>query len=200
MSVFRNLFTKKSREKSKETPRAAISPEKLMTSQFAAFYVRYDDPVYRDFYISRLMRIGFNRENAIKMFEFECGILRRYDKPWLLDSHFTESWCFGLDQLIFATYPKTKQDILKENYLTMSELCKLIDEAEWHFWNSHEKNFSDEVWEEICAWRIKGAGAEFGIAYFEKIEQETGVPSANIGALSNLQGAHLNRYKWGGRG
>lgn len=197
MSMFRNLFAKKSQKENKDTPRPSVSPETLMTSQFAAFYVCYGDLAFRDFYIAKLTRIGFSREDAIKMFLFECDILRRYNKPWLSEPRYTQSWCFSLERPVFTAYPKTKQDILKENYLTMSELCKLIDEAEWHFWNSHEKNLPDGVWEEICAWRIKGAGAEFAISYFEKLEQTLGIPSGNISALSNLQGAHLNRYKWG---
>lgn len=197
MGMFGNLFAKRSKKEVRETPRPSISPETWMTSQFAALYVRCGDLAYRDFYIGRLMRIGFRREDAMKMFAFECEILRRYDKPWLLDPQFTKSWCFSLERPFFTAYPQTKQDIWKENYLTMSELCKLIDEAEWHFWNSHEKSLSDEVWAEICAWRMKGPGGEFAIAYFEKIEQTLGIPSDNISALSNLQGAHLSRYKWG---
>ena len=78
----------------------------------------------------------------------------------------------------------------------MSELCKLIDEAEWHFWNSHERELPDGVWEEICAWRLKGPGAAFAIRYFEMIEQVTGIPGESIAKLSSEQRKHLNQYKW----
>ncbi|MBQ9107062.1 MAG: hypothetical protein IJY56_04135 [Clostridia bacterium] len=78
----------------------------------------------------------------------------------------------------------------------MSEICKIVDEAEWHFWNSHEKNLSDEVWAKIYAGHLKGPGIEFATTYFDMIEKETGIPSENISALCGLQGEHLSKYKW----
>lgn len=173
-----------------------IPTEKLMTSQFPALYLKENNLAYRDIYVCQLMRIGFNQKNAEKMFEFECDIIRRYGKQYLLEPRFTELWFFGLRQPFFLEYPKTKEDILKEKYLTMSEICKMVDEAEWHFWNSHERNLSDEVWSEINAWHLKGPGAEFAITYFEMIEKETDIPGENISALCRLQGEHLSRYKW----
>lgn len=140
--------------------------------------------------------MGFKKEDAEKVFEFECDVIRKYEKPFLLERKFTKNWFFGLKQPFFLAYPSTKEDILKEKALTISELCKIIDEAEWHFWNSHEKDVSDTVWAEICAWRLKESGAEFAITYFEMIAQETGVPMKNFAALSAEQGSHLNRYKW----
>lgn len=202
MGLFDKLFGKKEPEKkvqaaptvSKVGP--TIPTEKLMTSQFPALYLKDNNPAYRDIYMCQLIRIGFNQKNAEKMFEFECDIIRRHGKQYLQHPQFTELWFFGLRQPFFLQYPKTKEDILKEKYLTMSEICKIVDEAEWHFWNSHERNLSDEVWAEIYAWHLKGPGAEFATTYFEMIEKETGIPSENISALCGLQGEHLSRYKW----
>lgn len=202
MGLFDKLFGKKgTREKTQVPPvasnvQATIPTEKLMTSQFPALYLKDNNQAYRDIYIRQLMRIGFNQKNAEKMFEFECDIIRRHGKQYLQHPQFTELWFFGLSQPFFLQYPKTKEDILKEKYLTMSEICKIVDEAEWHFWNSHERNLSDEVWAEIYAWHLKGPGAEFATTYFEMIEKETGIPSENISALCALQGEHLSRYKW----
>ena len=200
--VVQRLFGKKEPGKKTQVPpvasnvQATIPTEKLMTSQFPALYLKENNQAYRDIYIRQLMRIGFNQKNAEKMFEFECDIIRRHGKQHLQHPQFTELWFFGLRQPFFLQYPKTKEDILKEKYLTMSEICKIVDEAEWHFWNSHEKNLSDEVWAEIYAWHLKGPGAEFATTYFEMIEKETGIPSENISALCGLQGEHLSRYKW----
>ena len=152
--------------------------------------------VYRDDYIRRLESIGFEKRDAEKMFDFESEIIRKYGKQYLLNPAFTKLWFFGLKQPFFQQYPKMKEDILKERYLTVSELCKIIDEAEWHFWNSHEKELSDDVWREICEWRLKGPGAEFAIRYFEMIEEATGIPEESIAKLSSEQGEHLSRYKW----
>lgn len=202
MGLFDKLFGKKEPGKKTQVPpvasnvQATIPTEKLMTSQFPALYLKENNQAYRDIYIRQLMRIGFNQKNAEKMFEFECDIIRRHGKQYLQHPQFTELWFFGLRQPFFLQYPKTKEDILKEKYLTMSEICKIVDEAEWHFWNSHEKNLSDEVWAEIYAWHLKGPGAEFATTYFEMIEKETGIPCENISALCGLQGEHLSRYKW----
>lgn len=202
MGLLDKLFRKKaSEEKAPVAPapsnaQPAMPTEKWMTSQYPAFFLKEKHPLYRSIYLRQLMNIGFNQENAEKMFEFECDIIRRYGKPYLLHPQFTQLWFFGLSQPFFSRYPKTKEDILKEKYLTMSEICKIIDEAEWHFWNSHERNLSGEVWAEIWAWRLKGAGAEYAMTYFDMIEKETGIPGENIRALCRLQGEHLSRYKW----
>lgn len=202
MGLLNKLFGKKESEKKVQSASAVsniqppIPTEKLMTSQFPALYLKDNNQAYRDTYIRQLKKIGFNQKNAEKMFEFECDIIRRHGKQYLQHPQFTELWFFGLRQPFFLQYPKTKEDILKEKYLTMSEICKIVDEAEWHFWNSHEKNLSDEVWAEIYAWHLKGPGAEFATTYFEMIEKETGIPSENISALCGLQGEHLSRYKW----
>lgn len=179
MGLLNKLFGKKESEKKVQSASAVsniqppIPTEKLMTSQFPALYLKDNNQAYRDIYIRQLKKIGFNQKNAEKMFEFECDIIRRHGKQYLQHPQFTELWFFGLRQPFFLQYPKTKEDILKEKYLTMSEICKIVDEAEWHFWNSHEKNLSDEVWAEIYAWHLKGPGAEFATTYFEMIEKET---------------------------
>ena len=197
MGLFNNMLKKKAQTTTVTSNlKTTIPTEKLMTSQLPAFFLKDNNAEYHDIYIRRLKKIGFNRKNAEKMFEFECDIIRRHDKRYLLQPQFTKLWLFGLRQPFFLQYPKTKEDILKEKYLTMSEICKIIDEAEWHFWNSHERNLSDEVWAEIFAWRLKDSGAEFASAYFEMIEKETGIPSQNIGSLCALEGEHLSKYKW----
>ena len=181
MGLFDKLFGKKEPEKNTQaTPvtsnaQTTMPTEKLMTSQFPALYLKDNNQAYRDIYMLQLMRIGFNQKNAEKMFEFECDIIRRHGKQYLQHPQFTELWFFGLRQPFFMQYPKTKEDILREQYLTMSEICKVVDEAEWHFWNSHERNLSDEVWAEIYDWHLKGPGAEFATTYFKMIEKETGI-------------------------
>jgi len=173
-----------------------LSTEQLMTSQLPALYLKEKYSAYRDVYLKKLTGLGFGKKEAEKMFGFECDVIRRHGKDYLQHPQFTQMWFFGLKQPFFFQYPQTKEDLMKEKYFTVSEICKLIDEAEWHFWNSHEKVLSEDVWEEITAWRLKGAGAEFAIRYFEMIEKETGISGKNIARLSSEQGRHLNCYKW----
>ena len=167
-----------------------------MTSQLPALYLQSEKKSDRDDYLERLTSLGFTERDAKKMFDFEADIIRKFPKQYLLDSKFTNMWFFSLKQPFFQQYPKTKEDILKERFLTVSELCKIIDEAEWHFWNSHEKALPDGVWSEICAWRLKGPGAEFAIRYFKMIEEVTGIPEESLAKLSSEQGKHLSQYKW----
>ena len=102
----------------------------------------------------------------------------------------------GLRQPFFLNYPKKKEDILKERFFTISELCKLIDEAEWHFWNSREKSSVPGVFEEITAWRLGGDGGNFTIKYCESISQETGIPMDLFSKYVNREGRYLSKYKW----
>ena len=175
MGLFDKLFGKK--EPEKEAPPAPPKPnippitstEGLMTSQFAALYLRDNDPKYRDIYMRRLTQLGFGEDDAGKMFRFECDIVRRYGKQYLLHPQFTQFWFFSLVQPFFVQYPKTQEDILKEKFLTMSE---------------------------ICAWHLRWRGADYAIRYFEMIAEETGIQLEILGAYSNSQGAHLDKYKW----
>lgn len=173
-----------------------IYGEPLMTSQLAALYLKEQDETCHRRYIERLTEIGFTEADADKMFAFECDVIRRFNKQYLLDPEFTMSWFFGLEHPFFIQYPQTKEDILRERFLTVSELCKIIDEAEWHFWNSHERELPEGVWGEICEWRLKGVGGTFASRYCEMIEETTGIGTASIAMLVALQGEYLNHCKW----
>lgn len=178
-----------------------IKPELLMTSQLVAFYLNKpqegEDSEYRNLYISRLMRLGIPKTDAEKLFNFESEIIKKYNKEYLLSPNFTLYWFFGLQQKFFNRYPQNKDDILKERFLTISEICKIIDEAEWHFWNSHERMLADDVWREICQWRLKGPGGDFAFKYFLMIIEATGISQQSLVSLVQEQAIHLNRYKWG---
>lgn len=170
----------------------------LMLSQFVAYYVYQNSEPHKDQYIATLIQLGFSKEEAKKLFDFESDILKKYNKQYLLDPKFTNMWLFELTQPFFKQFPKEKGDILNESFLTLSELCKIIDEAEWHYWNSHEKALSDEVWEEIYEWHRKGKGGDFGIEYFEMISSKTKIDVEKLFSYSTNEGQHLSIYKWRG--
>lgn len=188
------------RPRSKEIPKPSEQHkrpmEKWMTSQIAALYVQEGKEAYRKRYITRLEEIGFSKADAQKMFDFERDVISRFPKQYLLEPQYAKSWVFNLKQPFFQQYPKTKEEILQERCLTVSELCKIADEAEWHIWNSHEKQLPDAVWQELCEWRLKGPGAEFATRYFNMIEEVTGIPESSLASLSSEQGRHLSQYKW----
>ena len=195
MGIFNTLFGKKKDFEEKSKPNI-LDNEKLMTSQYVALYMQESNKEYKNIYLSRLTKIGIEKQNAEKLFEFECNVIRKHKKSYLLSAGFTNDWFFGLSQPFFLHYPKTKEDILKEKFFTVSELCKIVDEAEWHFWNSHERCLNNEIWNEIFEWRLKGNGMEFACDYLKMIEKETGVSSAELNNFVGLQGKHLSKYKW----
>ena len=188
MGLFDKLIKKQNQE---EKPN-----EIFMISQYAAFYVYQGSEYHKNQYINKLVELKFNKNEAKKLLDFESDILRRFDKKYLLEPDFTKMWFFDLSQPFFKSFPNKKDEILKEHFLTVSEICKIIDEAEWHFWNSHEKVSSDEVWQEIFSWSMRGGGMGFGVKYFKMIAESTGIPEDKIADYSSNEGGHLNKYKW----
>lgn len=198
MGFLNKRFRKqKAQEEKPDTVKTSLLNEHLMISQYAAHYVYQHSDPHKEYYFKELSRLGFTQKEAEKLFAFECEVLKSFNKNYLLSPQFTKMWFFGLRQPFFLNNPKEKDDILKVCFFTLSELCKIIDEAEWHYWNSHEKPLSESVWGEIYAWRLRGEGGSFAIKYFEMVAKKTGIPMDKIGAYSNHEGDHLNKYKWG---
>ncbi len=200
MSIFGKIFktgTQKAPEQAGPQSKAEPAPreETWMLSQFAAFYLDKKEERFRTCYLRKLTALGFSGKEAEALFNFDCAAIRKYNKSYLLHENFIKLWFMGLGQPFFQNYPKEKEDILKERFFTMSEICKFIDEAEWHFWNSHERA-TDAAWAEIYCWRLQGAGGEFAMEYFDMMADATGVPREKIGAVCSQQGAHLSKYRW----
>lgn len=188
-------FDEKTPDK-KQQEQTSAPTDNLMTSQLAALYLVENKNAYKEMYIKRLLKLDINEKDIEKLFEFECGVIKTFNKKYLLDPQFTQMWFFGLDKPFFQQYPNKKDEILKECFLTISEICKIIDEAEWHYWNSHERELSDAVWNEIFEWHLNGAGGEFAFQYFDMIEEKIGVSSESLMKLVSDQGSHLSKYKW----
>ena len=93
-----------------------MQTKELMTSQFPALYLKEGNDIYRNRYLKRLCDIGIKRKNAEAMFDFECDIIKKHNKEFLLHPEFTKMWCFGLKQPFFQQYPQRKEDILKEQF------------------------------------------------------------------------------------
>ncbi|MBR3178724.1 MAG: hypothetical protein IKF49_04360 [Clostridia bacterium] len=178
-----------------------VSPddERLMLSQLVALFHKTGHDGYRNRYINELTKMGFTNEQAETLFKVEHTIIQRHCKDYLTSPDFTKVWFMGLRQPFLLRYPKTKEDIQKERFFTISEICKFIDEAEWHYWNSHERDLPEDVFEEIYDWRLRGKGGDSTIEYCEAIAKETGIPMDLFGKYINREGSHLNKYKWSSR-
>ena len=86
MGIFKNLFAKNEKEKETEKPTAkqpTVPTEMLMSSQYPALYLKENNSTYRDMYMENLSGIGFSRGDAEKLFDFECGVIRKHAKAYL---------------------------------------------------------------------------------------------------------------------
>ena len=209
MSFFNKLFMKK--ENVSSTTKPEVSTEKvsvpdaeailqndLMIVQYAAYYTEYGDEIYRKTYLEKTEALGIPREEAIHIFNFECDVCKKFNKKYLLELNFVKLWFMGLRQPFFVRYPKTKDEICKETFFTIGELSKLIDEAEWHFWNSSERDLSDDVWQEIYDWRLQGKGGEYTVnTYLPAVCKKYSISMDSFKKLVNYYGSFLNKNKWG---
>ena len=198
MGLMQKLFAEKNRQ-CVGTAEAARGPRHggLMLSQYPALFLQEKDASFREDYLLLTEKAGIPREDAARLFDFDCGVIRRFPKQYLLSPGFTRAWVFGLFQPFLLQYPREQEDILRERFLTLSEVCKMIDEAEWHFWNSHERAMPDEVWNEIFAWRLSGQGGRFATRYFEMAAEASGAAEQSVTAFSSREGKFLSRNKWG---
>ena len=184
-------------EKTEEKPLHTENQKPDMLSQLAAKAELNGSSADGDRYIMELKKLGFSNEQAERLLQVERDIIRRFGKRYLLESNFDQAWFMGLQHPFFEKYPKTMDDVKKERFFTISEVAKFIDEAEWHFWNSHERDLPQGVFEEISTWRLRGKGGDFGIQYCQEISQETGIPIELFAKYFSHEANHLNKYKWG---
>lgn len=179
--------------------------ERMMTSQLAALADQYEEAA--NMYRLRLGAIMVAQllsdleqqvkgeftavDEAIeKLFSFEKQVCRNWPSPYLLREDFTNMNLYPFRDL------KEPDFIMEHQCLTISELSKIIDEAEWCYYNLHERGMPEEDWYKICQWRLKGPGGDFGIRYCEKISQQLDIPLKMLSAYVNHEGKHLDKYKW----
>ena len=207
MNIFSCLFRKKSEKpapadppkpaaQETEAPRrevsaAAMDFSRVLTSQLVAFWLKTERTEYRDEYLRRMGICGLDDETAEKMLQYETEILTANPRPELLDAEFISKPLFSLRTPVL--------DHPVEYYEThfeypFSYIVKLSDEAEWHFWNSHERNLSDEVWEEIFALSDKNRKL---FLPFAKDLLKRGWDYPNVNKFSYHEQGMLDRYRWG---
>lgn len=168
----------------KEAEAKTISiPRNLKLSQLAALCLAEPNAAYPQEYMDRLRQESVDSADALKLFRFDCGVICRWGKRYLREPNFASSWCFDLKHRAFAADFMGRGDMLRERFFTISELGKLICEAEWHYWSSYVRDLPEDVWQEICDWRLKGPGGDFAVQYIEMIAQATGVPAKRIAAI-----------------
>ena len=141
--------------------------ENLLTSQLVACHIQKKDNTYKAEYYRRLHICGLQRDDIIQaIFDYEAGIIRAQGRiEMLANKDYIYAWFFSLSE---PAFDKPISEYVGKNYFSPSEAIKLFDEADWHFANSHEKQLSDAVWNEIFLIRSK---AEILLDVTNKITQ-----------------------------
>ena len=174
-----------------EVPQKAAYPE-LMTGQLIARFKQTHDQAYRDEYQRRLMFVGFEEAEAESLFMFELMILKHDSIEPLASDGYLKSFVFDLQHV--ALPQENEYYFLHQTFL-VSQIVKIWDEAEWHYWNSHERDLPEDVWAEIHAISRYGGAALF-IGYLKMVSEKSHVPMAKVQKYSKAEQDMIFKYKW----
>ena len=76
----------------------------------------------------------------------------------------------------------------------LSYIIKLSDEAEWHFWNSHEADLPDEVWSEI--FDLSDKNRKLFLPYAQNMVDALGWSYQEVNKFSFNEQGMLDLYRW----
>ena len=164
---------------------------KVMTSQLAAIWLETRDDRFRDEYLRRIRMCGLGAQAAQAMFDYEAQILRKYPRPEMTDPDFVRKPLFTLSRPVLSHHAAYYE---KNFEYTLSHIIKMNDEAEWHFWNSHELDLSDEVWGEINM--LSDKNKALFIPYAMDLIDNHGWANTNVNAFSFNEQGMLDLIRW----
>ena len=174
-----------------EVPQKAAYPE-LMTGQLVARFKKTHDQAYHDEYRRRLMFLGFEEHEAESLFMLELMILKHdYVEP-LASDDYLKGFIFDLQHVVV---PQDKDYYILHQTFLVSQIVKIWDEAEWHYWNSHERDLPEDVWAEIYAISRYGGGELF-IGYLKMVSEKSHVSMAKVQKYSMAEQNLIFKYKW----
>ncbi|MGM9522182.1 MAG: hypothetical protein ACI3VB_06875 [Oscillospiraceae bacterium] len=203
MSIFKKLFGsngKASEESARQEQNSGsgekrekqeISPD-LMTGQLVAFFKKTWQEAYRKEYLRRLEFIGFSSTEATNMFMYESMILKQTSIERLCRPDYVRAWYFNLKNVLLT---EGKDYYISHQAFLCSEITKIWDEAEWHYYNSHEKDLPDPVWKEIFQISRYGGGELF-MEYLASMAEHTKMDISKLQQYSMAEQGLLFKYKW----
>lgn len=179
--------------------RADEYPEKfpaLLNAQLVALHFMTGDPKYREAFDRRLQAAGII-EQRLKdaVFNYTLDIIRTQHKEKKLSDHSFVTR--GIFNLIIPALPRTEEEYLREEVFTPSEVIQIFDEAEWRYWNDHERQMPDEVWGEIFRYSRHGS-AKLMTGTMDRLEK-LGLSTDQVGAMLRNDQVIIGNYKWAGR-
>lgn len=120
----------------------------ILTSQLLYLWMETKKPRYRREYERRLKICGLDSQTIRKTMEFEKAIFQKFPRPEMLDPKFIARPLLTLGK----PFLPNPIDHYKTNFeYPLSYVIRISDEADYHFWHSHERNLPREVWVEIFA-------------------------------------------------
>ena len=164
-----------------------------MSGQLVARYKKTHDEQYQDEYLRRLQSIGFDEQEANLMFVYELMTLKHFAIDELCRDDYLQSDVFNLKETVLGhddSYYVQHQSFL------CSQIVKMWDEAEWHFFNSRSRtDIPDEVWSEIHRLSRYGGGKLF-LDYLKSMAEHSSVPFDKVQRYSVAEQQMLFAYKW----
>ena len=173
---------------------ACSDPERfrrIMTSQVLAMYLYDHDEACREEYLRRLKICGLSEERAEQYMAFETEILNRCPRPEMVDKNFIARPCFNLSTRALPHEPAYYAEHFD---YPLSYIIKLSDEAEWHFWNSHEADLPDEVWSEI--FDLSDKNRKLFLPYAQNMVDALGWSYQEVNKFSFNEQGMLDLYRW----
>ena len=164
---------------------------RIMTSQLLAFYLDTRDVSWKEEYLRRLKMCGLSDDKALQYMTFETEILTRCPRAEMLDKEFISRPCFSLRELALPHDPAYYGSHFD---YPLSYIVKLSDEAEWHFWNSHEANLPEQVWAEIYA--LSDKNRKLFLPYAQNMVDKLGWSYQAVNAFSYNEQGMLDLYRW----
>lgn len=109
MAIFDRLFKKRKKEVLCQSAKSTDRTNILMMSQLAALYINEKDEKYHQRYVNDLVAANVPKKEAQAMFEFDCSVIEKYKKEYLLHPDFTLQWIFDLQQPFLRNILKKKR-------------------------------------------------------------------------------------------
>lgn len=179
-------------KKDKKTKTRSKEIDPLMTGQLIALYKKEHEQKYMDEYIRRLVHIGFNENEALNLFTNESMNMKHDSIALLQSPTYLNDFYFSLKEKLL---PLDKDYYVKHRSFTVTEITKIWDEAEWHYYYSHEKEMPDSVWAEIFIISRHG-GAKLLVESLEAIAESSHIDFDKILNYSAREQDMLFKYKW----
>ncbi len=164
---------------------------KILTSQLVALWKSTKNEDYKAEYLRRMKICGLSDPTALQMLNYEEEILDRYPRPEMRDADFISKPLMDLRKPFLQ---KGYQYYADHFEYPLSYLVKLSDEAEYHYWNSHESSLPDKVWEEI--YYLSDKHQAIFIPFATDLVDNRGWTVGAVNRFSYNEQRMLDRYRW----